>query len=442
VNKYTVLLSLLFIELILETGVQLESYIVQGVSFKNIVIYGLFLVAYAQRIKVTNYTIEPDVRRIYRLFIMFIIYALFLTVVSGSLGWNSYQFLPGLMSLKNELLDSFLCLLIFFYLSYGDKSINFMMRSLAIIIGAASIVTVLDVVVSSVSIFGFDDVETNRARGAFGEPNQTAAILSLYLPFTIALVLSKVKNKLMFAAVAMSVLAALISTVSRGGILASVIAGACFLWLIRKDMSIEKKTLFVISIPMVIVLGMAVLPPALFDLMLERFTTMSSEESSLQEASAGRTMLWEMSFTMWLESIFIGHGWNAFRNITGLATHNTYLDYLVSVGLLGTSLIMSVWYMIIRFLFKTREYCQSKDERIIVSSLVAGLVGLFVALIFVNLYKPWLFVWSFIGVSLLFANKIRLNYKINVKYVADSSAGKKPDETEASVNKFVSVKLR
>ncbi len=441
-NKYTVLLSLLFIELILETGVQLESYIVQGVSFKNIVIYGLFLIAYAQRIKSSNYTIELDIRLIFRLFMAFIAYALFLTVISGSLGWNDYQLLPGLMSLKNELIDSLLCLLIFFYLSYGDKSVKFMMRSLAIIVGAASVVTVLDVVVSSVSIFGFDDVEINRARGAFGEPNQTAAILSLYLPFTIALVLSKVKNKLILAGAAMSVLAALISTVSRGGILASVIAGACFLWLIRKDMSLEKKTLFIISIPMIAVLGMAVLPPALFDLMLERFTTMSSEASSLQEASAGRSMLWEMSFTMWLESVFIGHGWNAFRNITGLATHNTYLDYLVSVGLFGTSLIMSVWYMITRFLFKTRAYCKTKDERIIVSSLVAGLIGLFVALIFVNLYKPWLFVWSFIGVSLLFANKIRKNYKINIKQNNDNSVVEAINESGTSVNKFESVKLR
>ena len=103
---------------------------------------------------------------------------------------------------------------------------------------------------------------------------------------------------------------------------------------------------------------------------------------------------------------------------------------------------MSVWYMITRFLFKTRAYCKTKDERIIVSSLVAGLIGLFVALIFVNLYKPWLFVWSFIGVSLLFANKIRKNYKINIKQNNDNSVVEAINESGTSVNKFESVKLR
>lgn len=441
-NKYTVFLGLLFIELILETGVQLESYIVQGVSFKNIVIYGLFLVTYAQRIKSSRYTIDPEIKRIYQLFLIFIIYALFLTIISGSIGWNEYRLMPGLMSLKNELIDSFLCLLIFFYLSYGVKSVNFMMRTLAVIIGMASVVTVLDVAVSSVSIFGFDDIETNRARGAFGEPNQTAAILALYLPFTIGLSLSGVKHKLIYIAVTLSVLAALISTVSRGGILASVVAGICFLWLIRKDMSFGKKTLFIISVPIIFVFGLAVLPQALFDLVLERFTSMSGEKTSLQEASAGRSMLWEMSFNMWLESILIGQGWNAFRNIEQLATHNTYLDYLVSVGLLGTSLIMTVWYKLTRFLLKTRSYCQTKDERIIVSSLVSGLIGLFIALMFVNLYKPWLFVWSFIGVSLIFANTIRLNYKDNLKQDTDNTENEMFDVAVSNGSKFESVKLR
>ena len=71
-----------------------------------------------------------------------------------------------------------------------------MMRSLAIIIGAASFITVLDVVISSVSIFGFHEVEANRARGAFGEANQTAAILALYTPFAVSLTLIKIKNKI------------------------------------------------------------------------------------------------------------------------------------------------------------------------------------------------------------------------------------------------------
>jgi hypothetical protein len=216
---YVLVLSIFFIELILETGVQLESNIVQGLSFKNIVIYGLFFLLVIQG--KTNVKIPFAVKKIRKILITIIIYSL-LTLIMTSLMYERMLFLlPSLISLKNILLDSLLCFLIFYYLCIRTIQPIVMMRWLAVIIGVASLIGVIDVIAPTIAIFGFDDAIVNRANGPFGEVNQTAAVLSLYLPFVAALAVADRKRRFFFLGICIAIAGGIIATASRGGVVGS-----------------------------------------------------------------------------------------------------------------------------------------------------------------------------------------------------------------------------
>ena len=413
-SKYTFLLVFLFIEVILEVGIQLESYIVQGLSVKNVFIYGLFMLIYVLRINTARHQNSSKVRDIHRLFLVFILYAVLATLFSSSLlnPESRYKLLPGMMSIKSELVDSLLAMLIFYYISNSYRDVRFVLHSLVIVVSAASALTLVDVVVPGISIFGFDDVETGRPRGAFGEPNQTAAVLALYAPLVVAFAITAKKWKMLYVGCVISVVAAIVSTGSRGGIVATTVGMWLFLFVINRYLSLGKKALIVMSIPLLFIAGVKLLPSAHIELLVDRFSIALDSSKTLQESSAGRTMLWNMAYGMWQESPLLGQGWGAFRNIWSVASHNVYLDYLISVGFLGTVIILTVWYKILKFVWLSSRCSPFNNEKIVSFGILSGIIAFLVAILFVNLYKPWLFVWAFVGVALAYANQILLRYKV------------------------------
>jgi len=402
---YTFVLCVLFVELILETGVGLESYIVQGLSFKNVVIYGLFALLLV--LGKTKGKLPPPVRKIRMIFTITIVYSFLALIATAYLYQRTVFLLPNLISLKNTLLDSLLCFLIFYHLCVRSVQPVAMMRFLAVIIGVVSAIGVFDAIVPTVSIFGFDESDVTRIRGPFGETNQTAAVLSLYLPFVASLAVVDRKRRFMFLAVCIAVLGAIIATSSRGGTVAVAAGGLSFMWLVRKELSIGTKFLVILSAIIALICAWLILPPEYGDMIVGRFLLIFDEDVDFRTATAGRSMLFEIGWQLWLASPIIGHGWASFHNLVGSATHNVYLEYLVNLGLIGFVLLTLLWYRILKYFLETKPYCVSRSQVIIVSGISAGIIGLLVAILFVNLFKPWLFVWSFVGLGAAYATRIR-----------------------------------
>jgi O-antigen ligase len=165
-----------------------------------------------------------------------------------------------------------------------------------------------------------------------------------------------------------------------------------------------------------------ILPVDFRDMVIGRFELTFDENVDLRTVTAGRSMLLEIGWGLWQVSPIIGHGWAAFSNLVGGATHNVYLEYLVNLGLIGFVLFILLWYRIVQYFLRTKAYCINKSQIIIINGLLAGVIGLLVAIMFVNLYKPWLFVWSFIGLGMAYATRIRVH---KAKKLASSS--NKPD---------------
>lgn len=404
-NLYTIALCLLFIELILETGVGLQSVIVTGLSFKNLFIYGMFMFLLVRVMMGKRIYVVRDLKVVVGLLVGVILYSLIMILFQGSVGGKIVQ---GLMAWKTELVDGLLCFLVFFYFSsLSDSNLKFMIPSLMLIIGVAALATLSDAMLSGVSIFGHDETSF-RTRGAFGESNQTAAVLAMYFQFAVSLFLVRGKFRLLYGGIAIVILAAIASTVSRGGLVSAGLGAIFLLWMVRDHLSIASKTLVIMSAPLILVLAWLLLPETYQTLLLERFSFLGQEKIDLNEASAGRTMLWEFAYNLWKESPLLGRGWNSFQITTGVASHNTYMEYLVSLGLFGFVLIMVFWSKLFLFFFKSRRFVFESSEGILLGGICAGLLSILLAIFFVNLYKPWLFVWSFLGVAAAYANGIRV----------------------------------
>ncbi len=404
---YTLVLCTLFIELILETGVQLESYIVQGLSFKNIVIYGLFVLLLV--LGKTNVKIPLSVRKIRTILIIIIVYSVITLFITSYMYRRTTFLVPSLISLKNTLLDSCLCFLIFYYLCLRSVQPVVMMRWLAVIIGVASAIGVIDAIVPTISIFGFDEIEVTRIRGPFGGPNQTAAVLALYLPFVAALAVSDRKRRFLFVGICIAIVGVMIATSSRGGIVAAAAGGTAFMWLLRKELSIGTRFLVIFGAIITLISVWLLMPAEYRDLIVGRFLLTIDEDVDFQTATAGRSLLYEIGWKLWLASPVIGHGWEAYYRLVGTASHSVYLEYLVNLGLIGFALFILLWYRILAFIVQTKDYCISQAQLIIVTGIAAGVIGLLVAILFVNLYKPWLFVWSFIGLGMAYVTRIRVH---------------------------------
>lgn len=62
------------------------------------------------------------------------------------------------------------------------------------------------------------------------------------------------------------------------------------------------------------------------------------------------------------------------------ASHNTYLKYLTELGIICNGL----------------KHAHG-ESLVILRAFMAGFIGVLIATFFVNLYKPWWFVWAFVG---------------------------------------------
>ncbi|MEE9423630.1 MAG: O-antigen ligase family protein [Methylococcales bacterium] len=341
---------------------------------------------------------------------------IFLSLLSLSIPYinenEKFSYVDALISIKSVLLDGLLFYIVYFYYTLNINESRFMLQLLVIIIGVAAFLTFIDAATNAVSIFGFDLVETNRPLGAFGEPNQTALIIALYTPFIISICLVGNMNRFVSISCAIFCFSAIVMTSSRGGIVSLCVGLLVFIWMAKDNLKIEQKLLMSISLPMGSLVGWFVLPTKYTDLILDRFSFIGNNTIDFQEASAGRTYLWDVGYKMWLDSPIFGNGWTAFKSTTGAAIHNTLLEYLVGMGLIGAALFMYLWYTIFVFVSKTRKYCHSRHDTIIISGLAAGIIALLTGLLFVNLYITWFFVWIYAGITMAYCNIIRYRYRL------------------------------
>jgi O-antigen ligase len=242
-----------------------------------------------------------------------------------------------------------------------------------------------------------------RLAGPLNDVNGYGAVLIFIIPVTAGLMIGSQQKwlKRIFGIGTFVGFILLGLTVSRGSYLGLLVGGSLALYLVRDHIpreSVIKGTLMVSGVLVVVAGAIAYVNPEGF---ISQFDFIGS---SLDSASSGRIFFWRQALTMMSYepiSFVTGYGWNSYATLfLGYGDpHNTYLMYWFNLGIVGLTFYLLIVGLIIRFALR-RIAGVSEDVKPIVVGFVAGFMSLHVALFFVGLYTPWLFIWAISGAFL------------------------------------------
>ena len=208
--------------------------------------------------------------------------------------------------------------------------------------------------------------------------------------------------------------ALLIASGSRGsyvGILAGAIIGVKFISPFFDRRRIRRVGLQMAAVLIIITVSVAVTN---LELVAERIEQSTSTED-LDRLSSGRTDIWRATILVQAEnpeSFLYGNGWNSHEQ-SGIwkSTHNTYLLRLYELGLIGLFMFIALLVAMVRQVRVLVQRTEGK-ERVLMSGIAFGWFGVIVAIFFVDLYTPWFYIWSFLGMSLRIAYEKDREYRL------------------------------
>jgi O-antigen ligase len=136
-------------------------------------------------------------------------------------------------------------------------------------------------------------------------------------------------------------------------------------------------------------------------------TIQAGEQQSLDHLSSGRLWIWGQALQLQLSNpwtLIVGFGWDTFKSMNPLASHNTFLTYFFELGFVGLFLYLVLVLNVIGVMRRAAENAGSDSpERAALIGFVAGFVSLCTAVAFVNLAQAWLFIWGYVGLMLRIA---------------------------------------
>ncbi|HET9106402.1 MAG TPA: O-antigen ligase family protein [Steroidobacteraceae bacterium] len=396
------LISVLAVSDILHTGLSLGP----GLSVKNALLYPialglLFRMALTGRFRMRLPAVNAA-------FVVWIAYALLTWIACVTfLHYPGYHALHYGVELKSVLIDAALFFFTYFYGIESEQDYLLMARTLAFWIGLANILTLGDLagIVPLHVTIGQGGVEADRVFGVFGHANDTGALIVCLLPLMVAVaVSSRSLARLYWYAGAFASIAVLILTVSRGAFVGLAAGYAAGVWLCRRYLPTSKVVAWgLIGLTCAVIAGgvAAALMPNMAQVLAQRLFNQSMA-SSIGEASSGRTTIWLRAIdTMMAHPITLltGYGWDVYHTMFVLVTHNFYLDQWFGLGLVGLFAFLTILYQTLRTARRAIA-AEAGPLRPYMIAFVFGMLGIMVCIFFVNLNRPWSYVWVFMGFSL------------------------------------------
>ena len=261
-----------------------------------------------------------------------------------------------------------------------------------------NLITLIDVL--NVPNLGIISERTDgRVTGPVQEVNQYGAILIFIIPLTAGLAMSSLGTMrfiYMFGTALAAMLLAL--TVSRGSFVGLFVGGLAAIWLAREH--VHKRAIQRGAV--IVIIGLIIAGIAVFMYNPEGvLKKLDFEGADINSISSGRLDVWGRVLTMMSYepiTFLTGYGWDSYKTLIGIYgdPHNTYLLYFFHLGLIGllTYSFIAIW--TVRFTVKSLKYIRP-DRKPMVIGFLAGFMSVHVAIFFVLLYQPWLFMWAITG---------------------------------------------
>lgn len=376
-----------------------------GIKIKNALMYAIILGLFL-RMTFQRYRIQlPGMLTLWGVMVGYSIVTY--AVIVLAIDYPHYDWLQSGLQLKNQMVDYMLLFLVFFYGLRSTEDAIVVLKVLLICFALSHIVAVLDAL-GYVQIGDIELRRDGRVQGTVGESNQYGALVALSLPAIAAAIFTTrgVWRLFWMAAAAMTALT-LVMTVSRGAFVATAFAALLALYLFRHYVRPTKLVMAVASSLAVAVLALAVAYSLGFgDLLDRRMLGSAVKSSDLSGLSSGRTDIWASVMEVMLENpltLLTGFGWNAYAAMPfRWATHNHYLWAWFNLGVPG--LVCSVLLLVVPIkVALSASRVANAAIRPHLMGFVVGITAVAVALFFVNLYSPWLYVWAYIGIVMRIA---------------------------------------
>jgi O-antigen ligase len=405
------LLILLYVLAAAEGTFQLGVGLGLGLSATNLLLYTLIF-AILGRAVLTNASIQIPLLSVHVAFGVLAAYAT-LSWTLNSLFDPTYPVFEALKALKDEMVDNYLFFLVFFFGANNYEEAKRIFLFALHLVAVMTILTILDTgALLDLGIMG-QNID-GRVEGPIGSANQYGAFMAFFVPMFAAMALgSKGVARVFWWFVFLSGFTLIIATGSRGtyvAILAAIVLGGKFISPYFDRRAVRRAGIQLAVVLVLIAGGVAVMNLDLAEQRLEQSTS-----TDMDELSSGRTSIWRATVLVQAEkptTFLYGVGWNSHDN-SGVwkSAHNTYLLLLYELGIVGLVMFLVLLAATVRQVRILIKRTQDK-ERILMSGVAFGFLGVIVAIIFLDLYTPWFYIWSFLGMSLRIAYEKDLEYRL------------------------------
>lgn len=376
-----------------------------GLSVKNALIYPIAL-GLMFRMSVTDrFRVRLPVLN--AAFVIWITYAILTWIACITvIHYPGYEVRATGISLKSLMMDSAIFFFTFFYGVDNENDFLALTKTLALAIGVANVLTLADVagIIHLGITIGSEGVEAGRVFGVFGHANDTGALIVCLLPMLTAVaVSSRGWPKVFWFIGALASIAVLMLTVSRGAYVGVAIGYAWAVWLCRRHLPASRVAAWVLIgvSALVVAVGVAAaVMPQFVELLSQRLLDQTMAVS-VSTASSGRTTLWLATLHVMMAhpiTFLTGYGWRTHQLMFTLVTHNDYLDQLFELGAVGVLAFLTIFYQIVSTALRALEVAEPR-QRPYMMALVFGMLGLAVSIFFVNLERPWDYIWIYAGLT-------------------------------------------
>lgn len=383
-----------------------------GLSAKNLLLYVGFGLLLLQ--KAVTRKPRLQIVGLQGLFLFMVAYAIGTVVFNVMvLELPGYSPIEQAIGLKTQLVDYFILFVLFFYAARTEADVRAVLSCLLGAVALASLFTITNVFgltnIGQTTFGHNNDIEGGRVYGYFGHANETGTLLATLIPAFFAMVESaRPRLRLLWLGGLAASALMLLMTGSRGAMVGFLVGGGVTAFAYRQYFDRKRVRYWLI-------LAVTVMMPLMLVVGWEYLQTLAARleiqaTGRMADASSGRTDLWSDALGIMMDSpwtLITGFGWGGWDNHNfRYVAHNSYLQYWFDLGLpglLGLLLVITGSMAVVR---KSLAGAQSGTRAIFVGYQI-GMASLLVALVFLNLYTPWPYLWAYMGLVMRLAIIVR-----------------------------------
>jgi O-antigen ligase len=384
-----------------------------GISARNLLLYlgaGWLLLEHA-----LGRPFKGELKSIQFCFMVLIAYAIItLFIAGGIIHYPGYELHVSAISLKVSLIDSFVFFMVFFYGARTVGGARSLLKVLLIVVGIASLFTIARA--RGIIAFGVPVMDSDRVDGVFGDANETGTMIACLLPVYVPVILSAKRfGKIFWVVCMLPSVVVMLMGVSRGALVGLLFGSLWAAYLCRRYLSFRVAikwglTIFAITTIAVLIAGRTYL-----EIYIHRWTGVSM--SSASDVSSGRSDIWSQALFLMMNapvSLITGFGWGTWE-VMGfyLAAHNHYLLLWFELGLVGVVSFLLIIRQLVTTALTTAAAADTSDRNFIVAFVFSFLI-LAVGIFFVLLFKPWTYLWAYIGLAMRYTVNVRAESRVNL----------------------------